>query len=376
MKFSNAQYDTPIREKPEYMTIERGRQPTLSDVAARANVSKQTISRVINNKGEVADATRQRVLEVIQELGYQPNALARSLVTNTSLVIGLSVPNIDQPFFPQIARGVEDAAEERGYSVFLCNSSGDDERELNAIERLRGHRVAGIISFNSKLNEETFERAIGGHFPVVMINQEVQQKPSSVIWPGYESGARSATEHLLRLGRRRIVFLGMSPTSNVDNMKLRGYEAALARAGVDLDPALIRRDAGRFGRGFNDLLRGGAGAIERMLATTPPPDAIFATNDLPAVGAIQHLQSRNVRIPEDIAIVGFGDSNVSSIVRPALTTVTIPLYEMGQTAFATLLDQINHDSYEPKQVKIAPQLIVRASSVSPDATLQTSSAGS
>ncbi len=358
------------------MATERGRQPTLSDVAARANVSKQTISRVINNKGDVADSTRKRVLEAIRELGYQPNALARSLVTNKSLVIGLSVPNIDQPFFPQIARGVEDAAEELGYSVFLCNSSGDDERELKAIERLRGHRVAGIISFNSRLNDETFERAIGGLFPIVMVNQEVQQKPSSVIWPGYESGARIATEHLLRLGHRRIAFLGMSQTSNVDTRKLAGYSTALERAGIAPDPALITRDAGRFGRGFNDLLQGGADAMERILRLSPRPGAIFATNDLPAVGAIQYLHSLDVRIPEEIAIVGFGDSNVSSIVRPALTTVEIPLYEMGQTAFATLMDQIHNDDYEPRQVQIAPQLIIRASSVSSAAALQTKRDGS
>ena len=357
------------------MTIERGRQPTLSDVAARANVSKQTISRVINNKGEVADSTRRRVLLAIQELGYQPNALARSLVTSKSLVIGLSVPNIDQPFFPQIARGVEDAAEEQGYSVFLCNSSGDDARELKALERLRGHRVAGIISFNSRLNEETYERAVGGLFPVVLINQEAQKKPSSVIWPGYESGARLATEHLLRLGRRRIAYLGMSQTNNVDVRKLKGYSDALEQAGIALDVAMILRDAGRFGRGFNDLLQGGEDAMERLLALSPRPDAVLATNDLPAVGAIQHLHARGVRIPEEIAIVGFGDSNVSRIVRPALSTVTIPLYEMGQTAFKTLLDQINDDDYEPRQVEIAPQLIVRASSVAPEAALQTRSTG-
>src|SRR5688500_20081783 len=119
------------------MKNERGRQPTLNDVALRANVSKQTISRVVNNKGEVSEATRQRELEVIREIGYHPNTLARSLVTSRTHVIGLALPNIDQPFFPQIARGVEDAAAEAGYSVFLCNAASDPKRELQAIERLR-----------------------------------------------------------------------------------------------------------------------------------------------------------------------------------------------------------------------------------------------
>ncbi|CAN5532719.1 LacI family DNA-binding transcriptional regulator [soil metagenome] len=352
--------------------MERGRQPTLGDVAARANVSKQTISRVINNKGDVAAATRQRVLEAIRELGYQPNALARSLVTSRSLVIGLSVPNIDQPFFPQIARGVEDAAAENGYSVFLCNASGSEGRELNAIERLRGHQVAGIISFNSKLNDETIERAVGGLFPVVMINRELAQSPGTVIWPGYEPGARLATEHLLRLGRRRIVFLGMDRESNVDSSKFAGYTVALERAGIELDPELIVRAAGRIGRGFNDLLRGGENAIRETVEAGVDFDAVFASNDLPGVGAMRCLIASGVQIPEDVAIAGFGDANVAGIVTPPLTTVTMPLYEMGTTAFYTLLDRINNAEHEPRQVSISPKLIIRESSVSSNAALQDS----
>lgn len=350
--------------------MERGRQPTLGDVAARAKVSKQTISRVINNKGEVAEATRKRVLEAIRELGYQPNALARSLVTSKTLVIGLSVPNIDQPFFPQIARGVEDAAAEAGYSVFLCNASGSQERELNAIERLRGHRVAGIISFNSKLNDETIERAIGGLFPVVMINREISQTHGTVIWPGYESGARLATEHLIRLGRQRILFLGMDLESNVDSSKYKGYKTAFEQAGMPVDPELVVRAAGRIGRGFSDLLRGGEQAIREARDRGLEFDAIFASNDLPGVGAMRHLISEGVAIPDEVAIVGFGDANVAGIVTPPLSTVTMPLYEMGATAFHALLDQIDRADHEPRQVSISPQLIIRESSVSSEAALQ------
>lgn len=346
------------------MNADGGRQPTLSDVAQRANVSKQTISRVINNKGEVSEATRKRVLEVIREIGYHPNTLARSLVTSKSVVIGLSVPNIDQPFFPQIARGVEDAAAESGYSVFLCNASGSAERELTAIDRLRGQRVAGVISFNSHLNDEMIERAVGGLFPVVMINREVPDARGTVIWPGYQSGAEVATEHLIQLGRRRIVFLGMDPESNVDSDKVCGYRLALERAGISVDPDLVLRSSGRLGRGFNDLFQGGQQAIAEILACGREFDAIFASNDLPAIGAMQLLNSRGIRVPEDVAVVGFGAANVSGIVSPALSTVTMPLYEMGQTAFYVLLDQISRNEHGPRLVQTSPELIVRQSSMS------------
>ena len=344
------------------MKNERGRQPTLNDVARRANVSKQTISRVVNNKGEVSEATRQRVLEAIREIGYHPNTLARSLVTSRTQVIGLALPNIDQPFFPQIARGVEDAAAEVGYSVFLCNAAGDIEREVHAIERLRGHRVAGIISFNSRLTDETVELAVGGLFPVVMINRELPDALGTVIWPGYETGAQLATEHLIQSGRCRIAFLGLDLESNVDSMKLRGYETALAKAGLERDQQLIIRTSGRLGRGFNDLAQGGQDAMAALIERGVAFDAIFASNDLPAIGAMHHLTATGVNIPDDVALVGFGGANVAGLVTPTLSTIRMPLYEMGVTAFGALLDQINHEEHGERLVQVLPELIVRQSS--------------
>src|SRR5436305_3928440 len=148
-------------------------QPTLDDVARRANVSRQTISRVINGKGEIRESTRQRVLEAIRELGYQPNTHARSLASNKSSNIALVVPDIALPFYPEIARGVEDGAYRAGYSVFLCHTAHDPERELQALERLRGHRIAGAIICNPRLDDETLERTLAGGFPVVLVNREL-----------------------------------------------------------------------------------------------------------------------------------------------------------------------------------------------------------
>jgi LacI family transcriptional regulator len=347
------------------MRNERGRQPTLNDVAKRANVSKQTISRVVNNKGEVSEATRQRVLEAIRELGYHPNALARSLVTSRTHVIGLALPNIDQPFFPQIARGVEDAAAQAGYSVFLCNAAGDSERELHAFERLRGHRVAGIISFASRLSDEAVEQAIGGLFPVVMANRELLGTRGNVIWPGYETGSQLAVEHLIEMGRKRIVFLGLEEHSNIDSIKLGGYRSALTASGLPLDSELVIQTAGTLGRGFNALAQGGHAAIATLVERNVEFDAVFASNDLPAIGAMHYLTAAGIRIPDDVAIVGFGGANVAGLVTPTLSTVRIPLYDMGVTAFNALLDRINHEDHGQRVVTELPELIVRESSGGP-----------
>jgi LacI family transcriptional regulator len=340
-----------------------GRLPTLSDVAMRANVSKQTASRVVNNKGEVSEATRQRVLEVIREIGYSPNTLARSLVTNRTFVIGLSVPNIDQPFYPQIARGVEDAANERGYSVFLCNAAGDLEREVQALERLRGNRVEGIISFNSRLTDTMLDRAVGGVVPMVLINRELPDNRGTVIWPGYETGGRLVAEHFASLGRRRPGYLGLEHDSNVDGDKLRGFTCALAAAGIALDPARVVRIPSRLGRSFNALVQAGYDAMGMLLTRGADVDALFASNDLTAIGAIRHAIARGIAIPEEIAVVGFGAANVSGYVTPSLSTISMPLYEMGYTAFQALLSLIGGAQREPQQVTIQPQLVARASSL-------------
>lgn len=339
------------------------RLPTLNDVAKRANVSKQTISRVINNKDDVAPATRQRVLEAIRELGYQPNALARSLVTSKTRVIGLSVPNIDQPFFPQMARGIEDAANEDDYSVFLCNVGGDPEREMRALQRLRGHRVAGVISFNSHMTDEMVERVTGGHFPVLLINREAPDVRGAVIWPGYEDGGYLATRHLIGLGRRAIVFLGLERESNVDADKLRGYQRALSNAGIQFDPELVVLPEFRRTRSFHDLIQGGYAAMDQIVERGLHFDGVFASNDLTAIGALRFAADRGIGVPSDVAIIGFGGSDVAGIVTPSLSTVSMPLYGMGTTAFQALLDEINSHDHDRRTVATHPALVVRQSTV-------------
>ena len=332
----------------------RARPPTLKDVALHANVSKQTISRVINNKEEVAGPTRQRVLEVIRELGYQPNSLARSLVTSRSMVIGLVVPDISLPFYPEIARGVEDGASEAGYSVFLCNVAGRPARELQALERFHGHRVAGVIVCNSLLDDETLERAVVGFAHVVLVNRELDRVSGTVIWPGYDRGAALATEHLIAGGRCAIAYLGIDRDNRVDQDKLKGYRTALDRAGLPFDPQRVAR--------FPPTFQGGYDAMASLVGRGVEVDGIFAFNDLMAIGAMRYAATHDIAIPRQVAIVGFGGSDVASMVTPALSTIAVPLYAIGVTAVKELLDLIDSKGQDRRQVHSAPQLLVRESS--------------
>lgn len=332
---------------------ERRRPPTLRDVAALANVSVQTISRVINNKGEVRASTRQRVLEAIQQLGYQPNTLARSLVTSQSSVIGLIVPDISMSFYPEIARGVDDGAQEAGYSVVLCNAAGNADRELQALERLRGQRIAGLIVCNSRLSDDVLERAVTGLMPVVLVNRHLPNVSGTVIWTGYVDGSIQATNHLLDLGRRRIGYLGAADRNLFDVDKLLGYGTVLEQAGVSFDPDLIARSTLDF--------KGGFAAMTDLMSQSRSIDAVFAFNDHMAIGALRYAATHGIAVPGDIAVMGFGGSAISAMTTPSLSTIAVPLYDIGSTAIRELLKLIDSGGQEQEAVHAEPELVARAS---------------
>jgi LacI family transcriptional regulator len=327
--------------------------PTLKDVAEVANVSVQTISRVINGKSEVSPATRKRVLEAVRALGYQPNALARSLVTSHSSAIGLVLPDISLPFYPEIARGVEDGAQAAGYSVFLCNVAGSAERELQALERLRGHRVAGQIVCNSRLDDQTLSEVLAGSAPVVLVNRHLPDVGGTVIWTGYKSGSQMAVEHLLELGRTRIGYLGIEPDNQFQGEKVDGYREALNKAGVAFDEHRMVYSA--------VTLHGGYEGMAKLVKSGVDIDAVFAFNDHMAVGALRYAATHGIRVPEDVAIVGFGGAEISGMTTPSITTVAVPLYEIGKMAITELLRQITTRVDQARIVHAHPELLIRGS---------------
>lgn len=335
--------------------VNGGQAATLNDVARLANVSRQTVSRVINNKAAVSPETERRVRAAIAELDYRPNSHARSLVTNRSRVLGLVVPSISQPYYPEIARGVEDGAYEADYSVFLSHTGGDPARELRTLERLRDHRVDGVIICNSRLDDEALTQATAALSPVVLVNRRVPHVSGTVIWMGYHSGTMLAIEHLHALGRRRIAYLGYNYANRVDAARFRGYQTGLERAGMRFDTSRVLRDANTF--------HGGYDAMRAFLATGVEIDGLFASNDMMAIGAMRYALTHGINVPGDLAIVGFGGSDITSMVTPDLTTVSMPLYSIGITAVQELLQLLNGTGAQHRQLNIEPEILVRGSSV-------------
>ena len=210
----------------------------IADVAREAGVSAQTVSRALNNKGEISTETRARVLETVDRLGYRPNTLARGLVTQKTSTLGLIVPDIANPFFSEVARGAEDAAHGAGFSLLLCNTMEDPSREIEALRTLEAQRVDGIVLCSSRLSDEAFGAMLARLPAVILVNREASGSDLRSVCIDDEAGARCATQHLLHSGRRTIAFLAGPPASQSGRRRAQGYQRALAEAGVSVDPAL------------------------------------------------------------------------------------------------------------------------------------------
>jgi LacI family transcriptional regulator len=331
----------------------RPRAVTIEDVARRANVSRQTVSRVLNAKGELSPTTRARVQAAIAELGYRPNLLARGLITRTTHTIGLVVPDISQPFFPEIARGIQEHAHAAGYQMLLAYTAEQPMQEVESLHQLREQRVDGVIVANSRLDADTLRRALADLRPVVLTNRALQGY-GSVVWSGYESGARRLTEHLLARGHVRIGYLNSEPATTAGAHRFRGYVSALLEAGLGLDDRLLATAA--------PTPEGGASATRRLLALPEPPTAIVAYNDIMAVGALHACQAAGRRVPRDVAVVGFGDAPLAAWLTPPLTSVQVPLYRIGREAADLLLGMLRGEPPRTVTVDLEPVLVVRASS--------------
>jgi LacI family transcriptional regulator len=301
---------------------------TIEDVARAAGVSRQTVSRAINGKGEIHPVTRQRILGVADRLGYQPSGIARSLATRTSSTIGLVVPDIANPFFPEIARGVEDAAYSAGYHVFLSNSAEDPGREWEIIRSLEGQRIAGLILCSSRLTDAQLVELAGRYYPLVLLNRQVVgAEVSSLLIDDYR-GAILAMRFLLERGHRAIGLLSGPERSWSGNRRLEGYCQALSDSGLPSQDRWIMA-------GFPQV-EGGRWATRPLLEGAPEITAILADNDLMALGALQACRETGRRTPDDCAIIGFDDIPLAALVAPPLTTVSVDKGEAGQRAMALL----------------------------------------
>jgi len=310
---------------------------TMRDVARLARVSITTVSHVINGTRFVSPDLRARVLEAMGLLRYRPNMLARSLRLKQSRIIGLLVPDNMNPFFAQLSRVVEDSGFAAGYSVILCNSDGKLEKEQAYIELLAAKQVDGIILIATGGDDQIIELLCQTGVPFIMADRRPGTAKVDMVLVDNFGGGYRATRHLLGLGHRRVACIAGPHEAAPSADRVGGYRAALQEVGIEPDEALVVR---------GDFLRhGGAEAMCQLLELAEPPTAVFACNDLMAIGALSTLSERGLRVPADVSLVGFDDIPDARLTSPPLTTVAQPIEEIGRRATEMLLERVT--SKEP-----------------------------
>jgi LacI family transcriptional regulator len=327
---------------------------TIIDVAREAGVSTTTVSHVLNGTRSVAEPTKQRVLAAVERLSYEVNSLAQSLKSDRSQTIGLLVTDISNPFFTSLVRGVEDVANAAGYGIMLCNTDENPQKELTYLRMLRRKRVDAILMAPTGIQQPLADQLIGQGFPLVCFDRPAPGAACDTVLVDNVGGAQQAVSHLIDLGHRRVaVITGLSGVGTT-NERLDGYMRAMAEHSIDVDRELVRLGNSRLDGGFREMLA--------LLDLARRPTAVFTTNNLMTLGALGALQSRQVDVPGDMAIVGFDDFEWAAVLRPRLTVVAQPTYEIGQTATRMLIDRIEgHGSPEPHRVVLPTRLIVRES---------------
>jgi LacI family transcriptional regulator len=333
---------------------------TMKRIAGELGVSITTVSKVLNNRDDIGHATRARVLAKVAELGYQPNAVARSLTLRRTHTLGVVIPDLMHSFFVEIVAGLEAVASARGYGLLLCSSSEDPAKERQELDMLRQRQVDGIVlgSANASGNTDLLQQLTSLGIGLVMIDRDDHPDVhcDRVVTDDEEVG-RLATSHLIARGRRSI---GHLTGTSVLHAKRRaeGYRNALKIAGLKLKPEWIVRGGFKEADGYR--------AMTRLLGMTPRVDAVFAANDPAAIGAMKAIWDAGLRVPEDVAVVGAGDIALGDMLRVPLTTVSGSREDQGKAAAELVLQRIeggsDDDADRPQRIVIPPKLVVRRSS--------------
>lgn len=326
---------------------------TIEDVAQAAGVSRQTVSRAINNRDEISVETRARIMAIVEQMSYRPSSIARGLATQHTRTLGLVIPDVANPFFSEVARGAEQTAYAEGYTVFLCNTDENPQRELAILHLLEEQRVDGVVLCSSRLDEETLHTTLTRHPTVVLVNRQLAGDDFGSVLIDDEMGGQTITRHLLHTGHNTIGFLTGPPASRSGRKRVEGYFAALTASGVAYDPGWMRPCL--------PTVQGGYEAARALLTSHPEITAIFCYNDLVAIGTVQACHELGLAIPDDLAIVGFDDIPLAALVTPSLTTCRVSRYEMGAQAMKMLLERIEGCTLECQKVIMHPELIIRAS---------------
>ena len=328
--------------------------PTIKDVSREAGVSVATVSNVINNTRFVSDELKLRVLKAVKRLDYSPDLIAGSLRKRKTNTIGLIIPENNNPFFAELAMEVENIGFLSGYSVIICYTAYNSQKELDYLNVLRSKKVDGLIIVPSKNDPLHINQLASKFIPIVVINRFLKNiKTDMVLLDGYK-GMFDMTKYLIGLGHRRIAYIDRPHELPHSIDRLKGYKDALEECRINFDENLFVRTT--FG------IKGGISAVKELLMKNPLPTAVMAFNDLLAIGSIREFNKRKIKIPEDISLTGFDDIFFSGFTYPSLTTVHFPRKKMAQTAFSLLQERINSKTNSNiKKIILEPRLVIRES---------------
>ncbi len=328
----------------------------LKDVASRAGVHPATASRALNPETRllVSEDTAHRVLKAAAELGYQPNAVARSLRTRRSHTVGVLIPDLNNPLVPPIVRGLEDRLDADGYVALIGNTDGDDARERKVFEQMRARHVDGYVLATAHLRNPLLDEAVRAGVPMVLMNRIAEDYSFPSVTVDNERGVRMAISHLTSLGHRKIACIAGPQDVSTGLARYRGFQSGMAAAGLEVPPGSVA-----FARSFS--IEEGRRCASEILVAGDGCTAVAAGNDMLAVGCYQALDQAGLSCPGDVSVVGFNDMPFIDMLRPPLTTVAFPHYQVGTEAAQLLLERLNGDGGLVKVLYLAPELIVRGS---------------
>ncbi|MFZ6011402.1 MAG: LacI family DNA-binding transcriptional regulator [Bacteroidota bacterium] len=334
----------------------RNPQATIRDLAIRLNISISTVSRALRNAPDVNPETKRAVLEMARKLNYEPNRVAQSLRIKKTNTLGIVVPEIVMHFFSSAISGIQEYASSHNYSIMICQSMESQQTEISNIHMLVANRVDGLlISLSSDTKDyDHLQQLIQKKIPIVLFDRVCDELDVSKVIVDDHDGAFRAVEYLIQTGCRRIAYIGGPTNLSITMQRQRGYADALAKSNIAMDNDLVVH--------CQDLHNGPAEAVKQLLGLREKPDAIFCMNDPIAIQAMVVIKEKQLRIPDDISVVGFTNEPVSQFIEPSLTTVSQPAYEIGKTAAELFLQQINAEgTFQPVTKGLPTMLVIRNS---------------
>ncbi len=329
---------------------------TMNDIAKALGVSKTTVTNALAGKSNVSEATRQRILQCAREMGYRPNELARSLAQGKTFTIGLILPSIANPFYPELAEAIENCARLSEYQTVLCNTHSIYALGRQQMERLVSRWVDGCIIMERSMDIADITRHFQQGVPIVLCDwQEYKTPPEIPLARGdfFQAGALAA-HHLLELGHQQVAVIVDEPGQA---LRLQGFCSVFKKAGVAVSREMVQQGYSTSGSGYR--------AAKNLLAYSDHPTAIFATTDLMAIGAMEAVIDEGLRVPQDISVIGLDDIMVSTLIRPALTSIAIPKDQLARNTMELLLSQINGDQDALVTCLVEPYLVLRQSTTFP-----------